>query len=755
MSSYSGSEDDDELSDTPSITPRSHRGTRARALRDLRSSLPHKSVEAYTEFIAQESQPYAEKETFETTQDGIVIWTPQEKQILYQELDRKGKNGIRDISGAIGSKSELEVQEYLRLLQRGLRQYHFSEDHVKAAVLGEIPAAAEISEECCEALDSYAELLCLEEQCGENIAGRRKHKDLWIVNAEVAEKLEVDVAKDENRKDLSTIQNDEMINAATFFKLPNYILLSERFFMNFGGLKLEDNWVNVAFRDETPSLTADALTDLYDIALSATRRLVQAAHFFASSRVRRNTSKRPSAKVVKSSDVRGAARMLNMKRDSSEFWVGLARRCSLDVADIRHKKGWTNVRLDHDDVEDLLSQQTLPKEINVTEDCGRERSNSVGSQMSITSLREDDASDPEDEHAEAADQLNSSLGERLCWTVLGHSPPEALDAEDKILPRPAGKRKTMEDLVDWRDRTLYRSEWEEYGSETENLNRDLRNQHKKRRLKTSALSLSLSQPEPMVRDMVLDSISSELGPESVDSRQSELKTQPRSEPHYESESEDSEPGSESVESRQSELKTQPRSQPHYESESEDSDPAFRPEYSVQGKPNSTIPRSSARTRTSVSYALPQLLDFNEAMGMKMDIGSDLEDPDGALNSKPNSPDRQEEAISQEESGSGSDDSDDDGQRAGESFASASESESKVHLQHPRGENLSSDQEEDRGNQGEDKFAFASDDDTKVYPQGHSHSPSPKPQTRGKNMENLTSHHPTRKRDESFLVADSS
>ncbi|KAI9372633.1 hypothetical protein BJX61DRAFT_506312 [Aspergillus egyptiacus] len=584
-SGYSTPEDDDEVSDTPSIIPRSNRGTRGRALANLRSSLSQKSAETYSEFFKQQSQLGAQEETFNTTQDGIVIWTPQEKRTLYDVLDRKGKNGIRDIAAAIGSKSELEVQEYLRLLRKGVRKYHFNDRHSRTAILGEIPAAAEVSEECCEALDKYAEFLCLEEQSAEDIAGKRRHKSLWVIDEEVAEKLEAVATENQTHTDIRTaesdvvtrmdeVESDTRNDAAALFKLPNWILLSERLFMNFGGPRLEDNWVNIAFKNESPSMTADSLTDLYNIALNVTRRLVQATHFLASSRVRKNgTSSRPSAKVVRSSDVRDAAHLLNMECDSSKFWIGLARRCSLDVVDKRHRKGWNDVHLDHDEVEALLSRKSLPKEPyqrNSPSPTRRQRSNSVTSDMSINTSNEDPSAD-EDEHAEAVDKQNNALDELLCWTVLGQTPPESLHAQtssEHIPPRPPGKRKTMEELVDWRDRTLYRNEWEEYGYEAERLDRAFEDQRKKRRLTASFRPLSTSRSK--VRD----------------TESSESEDQPKPDPH---------------------------------SGSEASDPEFRPG-SPKRKSKAVALRASARKRMPVSYALQPIEDFDT----EMDVDSEAE-----------------------------------------------------------------------------------------------------------------------------------
>ncbi|KAL4876615.1 hypothetical protein BJY04DRAFT_222947 [Aspergillus karnatakaensis] len=594
--------DDDEVSDTLSIIPRSTRGSRAKALKSLRSSLPEESVESYTKLLQRtylnEHDP--QESNFNTTQDGIVIWTPQEKRMLYESLDRKGQSGIQDIATAIGSKSELEVQEYIRLLQKGVRRQHFNDSHTRTAVLGEIPAAAEISDQCRNTLDAYAELLGLEEQRMEDKAGKETNGSLWIIDQQVAEQLEGsstgkenDLALDGEKAAVKAVTRSRKLDedlksnmsikaAAVLFKTTRWILFSERFFMNFGGHRVEDNWVNVAFRDETPSMTADVFTSFYEIAITVTRRLVHATHLFASSRVRRKGKpSRPSARVVNSSDVRRAARTLKLKTDSSEFWLGLARRCSLDVEDIRHKRDWDPITLNYNEVEELLSQKHLPREPYERTTPPRSRSGSTTSEFTDS----ESVSDPEDDHAEALDQQHSFAEERLCWSALGQPPPTHLTQLSlaQLPPRPFGKRKRMEELVDWRDRLLYRSEWEEYGYEAEKLESEFEAQLKKPRLTTSFRRLS-SRP-----------ISSILDHSHIEDPQTA--TEPEPEPELEN-------------------KDQPN--PDYEYQTEDSDPEFRPKSPVLA-PKSSMSRTSTRRRTPVSYAPPQLLDSDTEMAMEMDI----------------------------------------------------------------------------------------------------------------------------------------
>jgi hypothetical protein len=611
-SGLSDLEKDDELTDIPSITPRANRGTRHKALRALRSSLSRGSVEAYKHLFEQPDDPNTEENTFTKTQDGIVIWTTEEKRLLYQALDRKGINGVRDIAAAIGSKSDLEVQEYLRLLEKGVRRQHVRDSRLRTAVIGDIPAAAEIGDQCCESLDQYAELLCLAEQAEEDIEGKLRHGRQWIVDQEIAEQLDSTFGNEneglpavdgELAAPLSPLQSQNetestsALNApAEFFHMTKWITLSERLFMNFGGPRLEDNWVNVAFEKETPSITADAFTIFHDLAQTLTRRLVHATHFFAMSRVRKYAnSTRPLARIMTASDVRRAARTLNMKTDSSDFWIGLARRCSLDVVDERHKRGWNPVTLEHDEVEDLLSRKELPEEpykTGILSPVPMRRSGSASSEMSVDALDLLDLeapADPEDEqaeeHAEAVDRQNSAVDEVLCWAVLEKSPPETLDTRlsDKDIPRkPTAKRKSMEELMSWRERTLPRIDWEVYGHEIEDINREFDSRRKRPRLATLSPSPSPSR--------------SRSKHEVRASNTQGLRARPPFRRHHKSQ--------DKILNSDSEF---------------DSDPAFQPASPEQkSKPEAT--RTSSRKRVPVSYAPQQLFDLD--VEMDVDAGSD-------------------------------------------------------------------------------------------------------------------------------------
>ena len=494
---------------------RAKRRTRETAFWDLRQQLTGESVSAYTALLAETAGDNASSagaeveggDNYNITQNGIVVWTPKEKETFFNVLDRKGKNGIKEIAEAIGSKSELEVQEHLRLLHRGLERQHIRDRHTRTVVQGDVPAASEVRNECGGMLDQYAELVSLEEQYAENVAGRKKYHDAWIIDQEKAEEIDKEIedeegddegdeeeAEIEREKDNSIATNSTVHLTARLLNMEKWIRLSERFFMNFGGPRLEDNWTKIAYPDESPSLTADAFADFYALTLSVTRRLVQSSLFFAMSRLRkmRYTGHR-KAQVIKPRDVRSALSVLNMKRDRSDYWTGLARRCNLDVVDSRHLKGWKAVPVTHNEVEDILSGVTSDNTAS-NEKPGSENA-ANGESSDDDSVLSDVRPFPEpqlylsleDEHAEVVDQKASNLEEQRLWERLGHPLPVSFEPyikpedEDAQVRRPPGERKTKEDLVDWRDRTLYRSEWEEYENEIYDIYEEISENRRKRR----------------------------------------------------------------------------------------------------------------------------------------------------------------------------------------------------------------------------------------------------------------------------------
>ena len=489
--------------------------------------------------------------TYQLSQHGSMVWTPTEKEMFFNALDRKGKGGVKEIAAAIGTKSELEVMEYIRSLHKALEARYSSDVCLEnMPVLSDIQAATEVSRECCGLLEEYADVLSLKESLLEAKAGTNQHGDKWIITRDRAEGL-TDEEDDSVRGDLRL--------AADLLNLPYWIRLSSALFMNFGGKQAENNWWYLANRKDlitsygkTPSMTADTAVDFYSLTVSVTRRLVQSSLFFAMSRLRSSSRSGNDRKgYVRMQDVRAAIDVLHMKHCRPHF-VDTARRNETVLEDINNRKGWVPTVFTYEEAEEIIEKHewtryrkdgTTYNDDNDEEDSedddiidDDEMEDDVGMDDDIeipvsTQEAEPEATpepetgpgqesepeyepdseldselddlgdyplsthessetpapvvlpdeleiDPEEEQAELADQNNSLREEANILKLMEQPVPfdldepmktEEVEDETKLLP----ERRIREDVFDWRDRTVYRSEWEEYGYDFADLKEDM------------------------------------------------------------------------------------------------------------------------------------------------------------------------------------------------------------------------------------------------------------------------------------------
>lgn len=514
-------------------------------------------LRAYSHLIVQNEEiiEYASlrelDNPYQVSQHGSMVWTPTEKEVFFNALDRKGKSGIKEIAAAVGTKSELEVMEYIRFLHKALTAQYASDVHLeRMPVLSDVAAATEVSQECCGLLEEYADVLSLKESLIEARAGAQQHGDNWILTQASAQAL-ADGDNDGIRGALRL--------AADFLNLPYCIRLSYVLFMNLGGTQAENNWWNLAKRKDlitaygqTPSMTAGTAVDFYSLAVSVTRRLVQSSLFFAMSRLRSsNRSGNDRKGYVRTQDVRAAIEVLNMKHSRPNF-VDIARRNETVLEDINNRKGWVPTLFTYEEAEEIIDRHEwtryrkdgtmynendeedseddaiiddeieMHKGIGTDDDIEMEANNQEAEpepplesesepepepepefepqsdpdsdqedfdhhplstreppEMSAPVVLPDELEmDPEEEEADIADQ-NASHREEANFLMLMDQPvPPVLDEpmkaeepedETKQLP----ERRIREDISNWRDRTVYRSEWEEYGYDFVDLKEDM------------------------------------------------------------------------------------------------------------------------------------------------------------------------------------------------------------------------------------------------------------------------------------------
>jgi hypothetical protein len=489
-------------------------------------------LRTYTHLLA-ESQHEVDHSTskhgediFSVSQFGSVVWTSTEKEAFFNALDRKGKGSVKELAAAVGTKSELEILEYLRQLQHALEIRHEADPSLKCMpLLRDVPAATEISQQSCKLLNDYADVLVLKESLAEDHSGELQHGDHWNLTSSAALDL-IDVIDGE---DDGTVRADLRL-AATLLNVPDWIQLSRGLFMNFGGTKLEDNWKTIAESKEqitvqkkqTPSMTADSVVDFYSLAVSITRRLVQSSIFFAMSRLRgANRSGRDRKDHVRIPDVRAAIEVLNMKHRRPNF-VHVARRNEVAIADIHHRKDWVPTLFTYDEVEEIIgksgwtryrnekatsaaaslrgdardvdgseSDDSNDEDIEPADELETEpesRPEAEVIEVDSSPSRESETSSPisdsdelemdsEEAHAEMADQAASRREEAMFLRLMEQPVPSILDESMKQEERdddlnPPPKRRDR-DVLDWRDRVHYHSEWEELGYDFADLKEEM------------------------------------------------------------------------------------------------------------------------------------------------------------------------------------------------------------------------------------------------------------------------------------------
>ncbi|KAJ5099344.1 hypothetical protein N7532_006345 [Penicillium argentinense] len=539
------------------------RSIRRKRLRRLFPDITPNSLQEYTDILKQVEEDYSPKAVSEydsvlgKTLYGAMEWTAKEKEILFDALGRKGKGRVKEIADAIGTKSALEVMEYLRIAADSLKTYTLLpsfENRYRPITMSDIPAAAEISEKCCAEQDVHAEYLTRKGAIDDELIGRQIYSGFGIIGKLEAQKLD--------KVDFDTPLQGNIQLAAGLFRLPMWIKLSTNLFMNFGGERADDHWENFSQSDlERPSIAGEAIMEFAALTISFIRRVVQSSIFCAEARNRTATlysgKKDESQFTVRYSDMKTALEMLNLKRKRPDFveiaranhvaigaWHRPDRVIPVKIFDYARSKKLVNYKFarfheklkvfevkpapgarDRDDDGERTGTavdniKNNADEIEEDDNHSRDKyhgddnavTNPAGVDQSASNLpkpelpEEEFLEDQNEREADAVDREQSRLEELFMWSILEKRPPRSLrvstiqqpivkkakyeerkfDGEannDRIVqipPSTAFDYKTVEGFVDWRDRTLYRSEWEQY-SDLEELANDLALNSRKRR----------------------------------------------------------------------------------------------------------------------------------------------------------------------------------------------------------------------------------------------------------------------------------
>lgn len=363
-----------------------------------RLRIDKRSIQAYKTLLKDmhvdpDSKTWNKQQNITLSTVGLVQWTGKENDTFFTALARKGRGNVGEIAQQIGSKSRLEVAAYIEFLEERLQRHRFSEPSLLEA---EIPAAIEINEDLEEALDHFAETVAIEEQRKDLLEAEKEHgsSEYWILDRAKAHKVEELLASSDE-----DALPEAISPSAGLLNLKNWVRLSEKIFMNPGRSRPEESWKNVAQKGETPSLTADALGELYDITVDLVIRLMEEAHNTALERL--DKERRHRLPFVRKKDVRRALTTMGMKHNTFEYYIHLPRRLKIDVIEWK-RKGTANVS--YDKVERMLSKkrEKRAKESSDTSDDSSEED---------TENDEKDVAEGDDDQEDDLDEFGSSEDE--------------------------------------------------------------------------------------------------------------------------------------------------------------------------------------------------------------------------------------------------------------------------------------------------------------------------------------------------------
>ncbi len=284
------------------------------------------------------------------SQVGLSVWTEEEKEMLYESISRLGRDDIRGVAARVGSKSELEVRHYLRLLSEETTRYSTLGAPRHTPPLADVPAALEISATCCRALEAVADSIAQHIDSTEAQEELHRWGHHWLLtgancNELTAAALETaDMVAQPPRNNKAADAHAELrglgrlrselhpdaLKPLALLHVPNMLLLSERVFMN--GVAEDANWMGLG---GLPTSHTSALCDLYNLVYSLTQRLVAAAAYVSRSNARSKRLPRASAgrpDLVRRRDVMAAVASLGLETDSGTFWARCPRRLGLRVS---------------------------------------------------------------------------------------------------------------------------------------------------------------------------------------------------------------------------------------------------------------------------------------------------------------------------------------------------------------------------------------------------------------------------------------
>lgn len=291
-------------------------------------------------------------------QVGASVWRPSEKKRLFVALEKVGKHDLKALADFIGTKSQAEVQEYIQVFEDEIEKRGKS-GRISSWKIHEvdIPAAAEISEECELILEEAADALAEKEERQQRKKEIKKWgTDAWLLSTENASWIE----KEAKEKAGDTIIK-EVLPSAELLHLRNWLKVSKGVFMNPAD-RPDQNWQSLTRPNQEVGIYASAFQDFGHLTVNLTKRIMAATLFCAESRLRADdswyTRKHGRQPKVTHVDVAQAVESMGLNLDSHEFWRTAARRNKLEMVDdeVEDRNGGV-VPMSHELVEKVLSKR--------------------------------------------------------------------------------------------------------------------------------------------------------------------------------------------------------------------------------------------------------------------------------------------------------------------------------------------------------------------------------------------------------------
>jgi RNA polymerase I-specific transcription initiation factor RRN5 len=118
-------------------------------------------------------------------QVGTSAWSSTEQAAFFAALGRLGKDSLPGIAGAIGTKSESEVRDFLLLLQDAAARQANAK-----VTLRDIPAAVEVGSGCDLHMDEAAEALAWYQERLEATQEKERYAEYWLITPRIADDIE-------------------------------------------------------------------------------------------------------------------------------------------------------------------------------------------------------------------------------------------------------------------------------------------------------------------------------------------------------------------------------------------------------------------------------------------------------------------------------------------------------------------------------------------------------------------------------------